>query len=791
LDTNLDKKPGKNPASKLIATTWGTLLIILFLTIVFVGSYAPIKDYAVDPRDHVEQYIENRSLHLANTLADMTTYLVVRENLLQIPSEGSIDFSFSFNRIYTSNVQSIKYYLTNEEQTFAASNMSESTVHNLQQEIANSRFYLTAKFDEYGNPTVESSQDENFNNHFINGLLNRSIIHRDRSNVTTNIAIFNHATGTTAEVLEINHNIDTHIEVAQVHHDTGITLEVIETNNTSRTIIESLEFGHSTEAMIRRDNTFIEEITILEAMANLEVTFIIPGNDILAIYSDFFTNEIKASTYHPYLILILKIAAVSILLLMIIAFAIPFSSQKQVPIVNLFNEKLPLEFKALLWFGFMLGATLIVRITDTWWHNPGAAHNYINMIFDANHFFYLIGIPMTFIFCLLIYLSICYLKYIYHEGIKEGLVKNTLTVKILYGIKKLTLKSIGSINELTRQIIETDMTAEYHKKFMLILAINLAAIWVLWATIASLGIIGIILSIAYTFFLFRYFIKVLDKVRTLNFATKELAQGDFNIEIKEELGILSPIADNLNNIKAGFKIAVEKEVRSQNFKNELITNVSHDLKTPLTSIITYVDLLKNENTTPEDQKEYIEILDRKSQRLKVLIEDLFEASKASSGNIELYPENLDVVFLLKQSLGELEEKINNSTLDIKVNAPENKVICRLDGQKTYRIFENILSNILKFSMPNSRVYIDVSENEKEVSFIFKNISAYEMNFDASEITERFTRGDTARTTEGSGLGLAIAKSLVELQNGHMNITIDGDLFKLTVSFTKSQQDEKQ
>jgi len=382
-------------------------------------------------------------------------------------------------------------------------------------------------------------------------------------------------------------------------------------------------------------------------------------------------------------------------------------------------------------------------------------------------------------------LSICYIKYIYHEGLKEGLIKNTLTVQSFpygfNGTKKLVLAAANGINELTRQIIEIDITKEYHKKFIIILGLNLLVLW----TLVLMGPFGIVLTFVYTLFLFIYFIKVLDKVRALNFATKNLAQGDFNIEIKEKLGILSPIADNLNNIKDGFKIAVEKEVKSQNFKNELITNVSHDLKTPLTSIITYVDLLKNEDITPEAQKEYIEILEKKSQRLKVLIEDLFEASKASSGNVELYLEDIDMVALLRQTLGELEEKVSISTLDIKVNAPEDKVICRLDGQKTYRIFENIMSNILKFSMANSRVYIDVSESEKEVSFIFKNISAYEMNFEASEIMERFTRGDKARTTEGSGLGLAIAKSLVELQNGRMYITIDGDLFKLTVSFTKS------
>jgi signal transduction histidine kinase len=199
-----------------------------------------------------------------------------------------------------------------------------------------------------------------------------------------------------------------------------------------------------------------------------------------------------------------------------------------------------------------------------------------------------------------------------------------------------------------------------------------------------------------------------------------------------------------------------------------------------------VDLLKNQDTTEENRKEYLDILDRKSKRLNALIEDLFEASKASSGNMELQLENLDVVALFRQTLGELEEKINKSTLQIRTNAPDHKVVCELDGRRTYRVFENIMTNILKYSMPSSRVYITIEESEKDVSFTFKNISAYEMNFDASEITERFARGDKSRNTEGSGLGLAIAKSLVELQKGKLTIDIDGDLFKLSVRFPKAE-----
>ncbi len=252
---------------------------------------------------------------------------------------------------------------------------------------------------------------------------------------------------------------------------------------------------------------------------------------------------------------------------------------------------------------------------------------------------------------------------------------------------------------------------------------------------------------------------------------------------KPTRSFLGPIIDELSLIDEGFQNAVNKELISQKMKTELISNVSHDLKTPLTSIINYVDLLKKEDLTSEKRQEYIKILDQKSQRLKILIEDLFEASKTASGNLELLKEDIDLVALLKQTLGELAEKISMSTLQFKVNMPEEKVVCELDGKRTYRIFENLIGNILKYAAPHSRVYIDYII-EEEISIVFKNISAYEMNFTADEIIERFKRGDQSRHTEGSGLGLAIAKNLTELQGGAFNITIDGDLFKVIVKFPK-------
>ncbi|MDE7059035.1 MAG: sensor histidine kinase, partial [Lachnospiraceae bacterium] len=266
--------------------------------------------------------------------------------------------------------------------------------------------------------------------------------------------------------------------------------------------------------------------------------------------------------------------------------------------------------------------------------------------------------------------------------------------------------------------------------------------------------------------------------------TRLMAEGDLNVSTEEDMGLFNPIRDELTDIRNGFQKAVNNEVRSQNMKTELITNVSHDLKTPLTAIITYVDLLKKEDITDEERKNYIETLDKKSQRLKVLIEDLFEVSKATSDNIVMNFDEVDLVSLIKQVRLENEDKIAESTLDFRWNFPREKCILTLDPQRTFRVIDNLVQNILKYSMPHSRVYIDMRENELEVIVSFKNMSATEMNFSPEEITERFVRGDLSRNTEGSGLGLAIAQSFTELQNGTFKVETDGDLFKVTIIFKK-------
>lgn len=290
-----------------------------------------------------------------------------------------------------------------------------------------------------------------------------------------------------------------------------------------------------------------------------------------------------------------------------------------------------------------------------------------------------------------------------------------------------------------------------------------------------LAILGInVFAIYYILKNFKAFINIRD-------GAERIRAGELSYNIPE-LGLpeIKSLAESVNKIADGLKNAVGSQVKAERMKAELITNVSHDLKTPLTSIITYVDLLKNEGLNSENADKYLGIIDSKSQRLKSLTEDLFEAAKATSGNIAVNCEKLNVASLISQGLGELSDKIEASGLTFRTSFPSENVYVNADGKLLWRVIENLLSNVFKYALPNSRVYIEVEQANEKVKIIVKNISAYELNVNEDELLERFKRGDASRHSEGSGLGLSIAKSLTELQEGLFSIKIDGDLFKAVI-----------
>ena len=373
---------------------------------------------------------------------------------------------------------------------------------------------------------------------------------------------------------------------------------------------------------------------------------------------------------------------------------------------------------------------------------------------------------------LLISTTVFFIKYMFAHGFVHYLKYNTIIGTILRWFK----------NKFT-DLSEFDLKDKFNKQIVKFVLFNGLIILI----INILFPLSFIIFIFYIFMLL-FFIKsksdtIKNQYDQLLNATKQLSQGNININIENDLGIFNSLKDEFNNIKIGLKKAVEDETKSQNMKTELITNVSHDLKTPLTCIKNYVYLLKEEKD-PAKQQEYIKELEQYSNRLTSLIEDLFEVSKINSGNISLNQVDLDIVSLLEQTLAECSDKLATKQLNIIKHFPNKEIIVHLDGDKTYRIFENLLSNISKYALDNSRVYLDILEEEKDVIITFKNISREEMNFSKDEITERFVRGDKSRHESGSGLGLAIAKSFTEAQDGTFNIDIDGDLFKVTILFKK-------
>ena len=396
-----------------------------------------------------------------------------------------------------------------------------------------------------------------------------------------------------------------------------------------------------------------------------------------------------------------------------------------------------------------------------------------------------LDLAVWFLYFAVVYWAAGNLRRIFVLGPIPYFKEYSLLVSQKCGIRKGVKEALETMGRWRKRAMDTllDLKLSDVNNRMILKVVGLN--FVILAVITCFWYYGLILLVIYSavlfYFLRGYFRDIREKYDRLNIAAAAIANGDLKTEILADTGLFEPVAESLQKIQEGFGKAVEEEVKSQRMKTELITNVSHDLKTPLTAIITYVDLLKKEED-PGKQKEYVEVLEKKSQRLKVLIEDLFEISKAGSGNVKLELMDVDVVNLFKQVKLELEDKIKKADLDFRCSYPEEKLTVRLDSQKTYRIFENLLVNIVKYAMPHTRVFIEILREDDQAVIRMKNISEQELNIQGQELTERFVRGDAARNTEGAGLGLAIVKSFVELQGGEFGIEIDGDLFKTQVRF---------
>lgn len=368
---------------------------------------------------------------------------------------------------------------------------------------------------------------------------------------------------------------------------------------------------------------------------------------------------------------------------------------------------------------------------------------------------------------------------VYLFGLRGYMRKRCLCYRVFrYMRASIRRKRVRMRREFLHMDLEQNMNVPLFKLLL--------ANFLILALISMFWVLGVLLLIPYTVFLYvflRKYIRIIQgQYSKMLDAAHSVADGNLQTQIEGDWGMFSPFQEELSAIQSGFSNAVEEEVKSQRMRTELITNVSHDLKTPLTAIITYTELLQEECVTETQRKEYLEVLQRKSLRLKTLIEDLFEVSKATSGNVAFHTEKVDICHLVRQMYLEYEDKAKDAGLVFRFQFPEQKVFLMLDGDKTSRIFDNLYTNIIKYAMPDSRVYVSVVQDAEEVRIELKNISGYELNIPAESLTERFVRGDSARSSEGSGLGLAIARSFVELQGGKMEIGIDGDLFKVLLTW---------
>ena len=473
----------------------------------------------------------------------------------------------------------------------------------------------------------------------------------------------------------------------------------------------------------------------------------------LTYYDQYRTNktvfDMAQILYKPALYLLpLSIIAVLVLLIMN-CFLIGLRNENGEVILNAFDKTPLLVALIILFILFMIGCGFLIALTS----------ENLTLILSGTAIGAVIGY-ISFVF---------FLETIIKRIKSRTLFRNTITYRILRWIKSL-------ITSMTRN---ANMTVK-----LILIFIAFGILNIIGFSLSISEPIGIFILIAIWVYAFAKMHQWLVRYIEIKNAINEIYMGNTEVHLDEKRykGSLNSMAIQVNDIAGGLSNAIQEKLKSERLKTELITNVSHDIKKPLTSIINYVDLLKKEKMPNEQAEEYLNILDNKSQRLKRLTEDLVEASKASSGNIKLNIEKLNVNELLKQVSGEFEDKFKSRNLEEVMSLPEKNVYINADSRYMYRILENMYSNISKYAMDNTRVYIDVIPNNNRITIQMKNISKEKLNISTEELMQRFVRGDSARNTEGSGLGLSIATSLTTLQGGTFNIYLDGDLYKVIIEF---------
>ena len=539
------------------------------------------------------------------------------------------------------------------------------------------------------------------------------------------------------------------------------------------------------EVLLNKLSDFISNQELIDHLYGYEIydgEFTIEGglSQSLTVWDKYRIGEEIYQIFMAYLPLILVCTMVSLLvwlatLIMLICMA--GHKDKSGKVTLCFLDKWYLEF---LTIAVGLIFTLVVSMANT--------------IGGANGITYWSSLMwgmacMVVIVALLYVLVMIYLFSLIRRGKAGVLWRSTLLAALIRWIKKIG-REISEI--LTDGRKNSRRIFWYYSLYFLTNFLLIMMMFALWRSFERDGSLLILLFWIALFFFWLWMQKQLLKMlvrknrqrEALSNAVEEIRNGnlEYQVDAANFYTQEKKMADGINHIGEGLHAAVDSAMKSERMKTDLITNVSHDIKTPLTSIINYVDLMKREEIPNEKVQHYLDVLDKKSQRLKNLTEDLVEASKASSGNVKLEMIRLDFIELINQVNGEFKEKLETKNLVMVTQVPEGQAAIMADGRRLWRVLENLYGNVAKYAMERTRVYIDVEKTEQEVSFSMKNISEAPLNISPEELTERFTRGDVARTTEGSGLGLSIAKSLTELQKGRFEIYLDGDLFCVKVSF---------
>ena len=753
-EKKLDIKKGKNNSRKLFNKKWNNHYIIYIFTVITlvitILSGAEIKDnlgYVIPDRVYTQTQVAGNIQDYTSLVEDYSLYY------------KSSNYTKDKENITKNDIEICKSELQSkaddEYENYRSSKYSDDSFNNLtyeQQEkiLSEEREKINEKYTLSDEEMAEYVLNRKSNsasdlNNKIKSYVNLKFVAYDKLNDIwiggDNIDVDTIKNDNSRYFKEIN--IDYNGNIIEKIYVNG---KEIDRNNALNNFVDNYSYGSKYFGYTYTETSYNDEIYYNgEEKHNVTLYIWMPkelqSGDV--VYESFINVKKNVSSFYLSCIVFIVFLVLLILCILYLAKYNKKSSLIE-DIVNKFKVY-PIEYK--------IGVAILAWII--WGMGVRIYFNSSNYIRWLN----LRAIVWASIIVVIYYFLIRIIIVNYNEG---TLFKNNITIKVWN-----YLSDVMNRGSIIRTFLI--MTALYILSGLVLLFLS-AMLWI-W----PLGIIaGIILTIIYIVVLIKDLV-YLDKIIV---GAKAAVEGKLNYKIDEKgRGHLRELAHDINNIKEGLRKSVENEMKSENMKTELITNVSHDLKTPLTSIINYIDLLKRENIESENARDYVSILDKKSQRLKVLIEDLFEASKAASGAMELNIARIDIGQLLKQALGENDERFKDSKLEVKLNVPDDKVFINGDGKRLYRVFENLLSNIVKYSLSNTRVYIDMFKENDEVIIVMKNISAYELSFDTNEITNRFKRGDASRSTEGSGLGLAIAKSIVELHNGSFKIEADGDLFK--------------